>query len=118
MRINDMLYIMIECLLLTVIIELIISIILGVRDKKDMLNVILVNVFTNPIVTSIQILTYVLFGYYYMIVALVILEILVFITEGYIYLKVLKFKRINPFILSLILNIASYFIGGFISNYI
>ena len=72
------------------------SIIIGVRDKKDILNIILVNVLTNPLVTSIPILVLVTIGWKERIIMLIILELLTFITEGFIYYKTLKFKKINP----------------------
>ena len=55
MIINDLPIIMIKCLLITIIIEVLISILLGLR-KKDILNVILVNIVTNPLVVSIPVL--------------------------------------------------------------
>ena len=39
MNTNDALFIMGRCLLLTIVIEIIISLILGVRNKKDLLGV-------------------------------------------------------------------------------
>lgn len=116
MSINNIPFILIECLLLTIIIELVLALILGVRDKKDILNIILVNVITNPIVVMSQILLYLKFGYKIEIIGLIILEILVVPVEGLIYKKVLKYKKINPILLSLILNAASLVIGGFINN--
>ena len=87
---------------------------LGYR-KKDLLNVLLVNVLTNPIVSSVP----VYFNYYYGLrsrnIILLILEILTFIVEGFIYVKVLQRRKINGFILSLILNLSSYLIGLLIS---
>ena len=108
-------YIMLRCLILTIIIELIIGIILGVRDKKDLLNILLVNVITNPIVVSIPILIYLYYGYKYEIISLYVLEILTVIVEGFIYSKTLKYKKINPFLLSLLLNLSSYLIGELIN---
>lgn len=116
MSINNIPFILIKCLLLTIIIELSLALILGVRDKKDIINVILVNVITNPIVVMSQILLYLNFGYTIEVIGIVILEILVVPIEGLIYKKVLNYKKINPFILSLILNASSLIIGGFINN--
>lgn len=116
MSINNIPFILIKCLLLTIIIELSLALILGVRDKKDIINVILVNVITNPIVVMSQILLYLNFGYTIEVIGIVVLEILVVPIEGLIYKKVLNYKKINPFILSLILNASSLIIGGFINN--
>ena len=107
---------MIKCLLLTIIIEIIIGIIIGIRDKKDLLNILLVNILTNPLVVSIPIYVLVKYGYNYQIISLIILEILTVIVEGLIYLKTLKYKKINPFIVSVILNLSSYLIGEIINK--
>ena len=117
MSINDLPIIMARCLILTIIIEVIIGIILGIRNKKDLLNIILVNVVTNPIVVSFPILIYLLFGYNYEMLSLYILEIVTLFVEGFIYKKVLIYKKINPFLISLILNLSSYLIGELI-NYL
>ena len=42
------------------------------------------------------------------------MEIMVVIVEGFIYKKYLKYDKLNPFFVSLILNASSYFIGGVI----
>ena len=110
----NLLLIMTKCLILTIIIELVIAIILGVKYKKDMILVIIVNIITNPFVVSIPIFLYKLFGFKIEIISLIILEILTVLVEGIIYLKKLKYKSINPFILSLLLNLSSYMIGEFL----
>lgn len=108
--------IMIVCLISTIIIELIIAIILKIKGK-DLINVILVNIMTNPIVVTIPYYLNVNYGLIYRNISLFILEILTVISEGYIYKKYLDFKEINPYLLALILNISSYTIG-IIINYI
>lgn len=117
MRIDELPMIMIRCLILTIIIETIVGLILGVRNKKDIINVILANIVTNPIVVSMPVLIYVYYGYKYQVVSLYILEVLTVIVEGFIYFKVLNYKKINPFLLSLFLNLSSYLIGELI-NYL
>jgi len=111
MRINEIPIYMVKSLIYTVIVELGISIILGVRDKKDILNIILINIFTNLIVTSIPILFNYLYDYNARNIILYILEILTVIVEGFTYKKVLKYKKINGYVLSLILNVVSYLLG-------
>jgi hypothetical protein len=101
--------------LLTIIIELIIALILGVRNKKDIINIILVNVITNPIVVMSQTLLYIKFGYNIEMIGIAILEVLVVLVEGLIYKKVLNYKKINPILLSLILNALSFLIGELIN---
>lgn len=109
---------MLRCLLLTIIIELILALILGIRDKKDIINVVLVNIITNPIVVLTPIIIYLKFGAIISRISLIILEILTVLVEGLIYKKVLKFNKINGLLLSLILNLASFLIGELINNFI
>lgn len=116
MSLNNLPLIMIRCLLLTIIIELIIALIIGIRDKKDIINVILVNVITNPIVVLLPIIVYIKFGYTFEKISLYILEVLTVLLEGLIYKKVLKYKKINPFLISLILNLASFLIGELLNK--
>ena len=55
MIINDLPIIMVKCLLCTIIIEVIVGLIIGIRDKKYIINITLVNVLTNPVVVSLPI---------------------------------------------------------------
>lgn len=117
MNINELPLIMLICLISTIVIELIMSLLLGMRNKKDILNVILVNIMTNPLVVSI--LMYITYNRLFnTTISIIILEMLVILTEGFAYKKVLTFDKINPYVLSLILNISSYFIGGLLNNII
>ncbi|MCI7559276.1 MAG: hypothetical protein MSS76_04085 [Clostridium sp.] len=117
MNINELPLIMLICLSSTIMIELIMSLLLGIRNKKDILNVILVNIMTNPLVVSI--LMYITYNRLFnTTISIIILEILVILTEGFTYKKVLTFDKINPYVLSLILNISSYFIGRVLNNII
>ncbi len=108
---NSFLAYMLLCLVSTIIIELIISLILGVRNKKDIVNIILVNALTNPLVVSITNLANLFIGYNESYIVLYILEVLAIICEGFIYHKYLKFKKINAYVLSIIFNVSSYLIG-------
>ena len=117
MKLDDLPLIMVRCLFFTILIECIVGLIIGIRDKKDILNIVLVNVMTNPVVVSIPI--YVLIRTHSVTnryISLVILEILAFAAEGFTYSKVLKYKKINPYLVSLILNLGSYFIGEVINR--
>lgn len=118
MLINELPKLMLRSLICTIIIELLVSIILGIRNKKDILNVILVNIITNPLVAVIP----VYFNFFYTLkmrnTVLIILEILTLIFEGYIYKRYLNYKKLNPFSISLILNCSSYFIGEVIIRFL
>lgn len=116
MNLRDLPLIMIKCLLITIVIEVIIGIICGVRKKKDILNIVLVNIFTNPLVVSIPVFITVYVSFKARVPVLIILELFAFVSEGFIYKRVLDFKKINPYLLSLILNCGSYFIGELINR--
>lgn len=118
MSLNNIPFIMIRCLVLTIIIELLLALILGVRNKKDIINVILVNVITNPIVVMTPIILYLNFGSLISKISLLILEVLTVLVEGLIYKKVLEYKKINWFLLSLILNVTSFIIGEVINYFV
>ena len=116
MTIDELPVVMIRCLLSTIIIELLLALILGVRDKKDILNIILVNTMTNPLLVSL--ITYITYNRIFnRTISIVIMEILVVIIEGLTYKKILKFNKKNPYIISLILNASSFLIGEII-NYL
>ena len=103
------------CLLLTIIIELLVAYILKVNNKMDLLNILLVNILTNPIVVSTTNLISINYGSTIGYIYLYTLELIVVFIEGFIYKKYLNYKKINPYILSLILNVSSY-LGGLIIN--
>ena len=96
-------------LVLTIIIEAGFFLLIGKRNKKDMLLVILVNVLTNPVV----VLLYWLAAYHTginLIFIIVLLEIFAVITEGYCYRKyALEIKR--PYAFSLAANAISFITG-------
>jgi hypothetical protein len=116
MKISDLPYIALRCLILTIIVECLIAFILGYR-KKDLLNILLANAITNPIVSTIPVYVNVKYGLLYRNICLLVLELLVLIVEGLIYNKYITRRKINPFVLSLILNMSSYLIGEVI-NYL
>ncbi len=117
MQISDLPKVMIISLICTIVIEVVVALILGYR-KKDIINVLLVNILTNPLLNS----SIVAINYYYGLktrnICLIIFEILVVLIEGVIYQKYLERNKINGYILSLILNIASCGLGMLINNII
>lgn len=118
MMINEIPYFVLRSLILTIIIEVIVGIIIGIREKKDILNVVLVNMITNPIVNIVPITLNIYVSLKARNISIYILEILVFFTEGLIYKKVLRYKRLNYFLISLILNIASYGTGIILNSFV
>ena len=111
MLIRDIPKIMIICLLSTIIIEIFFAFLFKVRKKKDFLNIILVNMITNPIVVITSMYIGLKCGLIYRNISLIILEISTVIIEGFIYYKYLNYRKINPYLLSFLLNLLSYFIG-------
>ena len=115
MLINELPYYMVRALVLTIILEVIAAFMFMVRDKKDFLNIILANILTNPLVVSISVyfnLKYGLEGRRY---SLIILELSAFFVEGFIYSRYLKYRKINPYLLSIFLNMASFLFGEVIN---
>ncbi len=115
---QQILIILISCLFFTIAIETSLALILQVRNKKDLINVILVNVITNPIVVILPYVVGIIYNMKYRLILLAILELWAFLLEGFFYKKYLIYKKINPYILSLILNICSYLLGDVINKII
>lgn len=118
MLINSFYKVILICLIATIIIEIITAFICKVRDKKDFINIILVNIITNPIVVVIPYIIYLYYGVTYRYISLFILEVLTVITEGYIFHRVLKYNKINAYVFSMILNVSSYLIGELLGKII
>jgi len=116
MRLGDLPFIMARALILTILIEVSVSFILGYR-KKDLLNVVLVNIMTNPLVVTIPVYVNVKYGLMPRNIVLLIFELLAVLSEGYVYSKYLDRKKINCYLLSVILNLSSY-LFGLIINYL
>lgn len=111
-------YIMILCLCITEIVEIIVALLIKLRDKKDLINVFLVNILTNPLLVSISYLIFIKYGATSKKIYEIIMEVLIFLVEGIIYKKYLKYNKINGFLVSLILNLSSYFFGGILIDLI
>lgn len=107
-------YIMFICLIVTIIVELLVAFILQIRDKRDFINIILVNVLTNPLLISTSFLIFFRFGKKVVSIYEIVMEIIILLVEGAIYNKYLKYKKINSYAVSFILNACSYFIGSII----
>ncbi len=96
-------------LFLTLVFESLAGLIIGLRSPKDFLLLALVNVLTNPPLVLILDLVYLTGSVpWYLIAGLEIAAVLI---EGLLYRKRLKFVRIHPLLLSLILNAISYTAG-------
>ncbi len=109
---------MLKCLVLTVLIETVLARIVSVKSKTDLVIVAMASVLTNPAVVLITFFAGFFYGTQGYYTATVICEISAVVIEGFVYYKALNWKRINPFLLSLLLNGVSYGIGLIISKYI
>ena len=96
----------------TVIIEVISALLLKVRSKWDIILIVLINCVTNPLANLIMTIVYqlqlsdtIVYG------SIFVIELMVVLSEGSFYKKVLDHKRIQPLILSLILNLLSFTLG-------
>ncbi len=103
---------LIVSLALTLIIELTVSLLLGIRSKTDFLIAACANVCTNP--ALVYIFSLIVINSQSVIInysALALLEILAVLIEAYIFKKLLSFDNIPPLLLSLINNAASFGCG-------
>ena len=98
-------------LLLTIVFETAAAYLLGIRNRKNILLVVLLNILTNPVLVLFSLLLMYHEGVRIgRILTYAVLEPLVILTEYYFYQKYLISKK-NPFVLSLILNLISI-LGG------
>ena len=109
---RELVWIMLVSLLLTIIIELVVAVMVGIRNQDDIRLVVLVNVLTNPVV----VLTYYLLTNHTVwntIYIILVLEVAAVFVEGFCYQKCSKKIR-HPYLLSFGLNGISYLIGKLI----
>jgi len=96
----------------TVVLESGVFFLMGKRNRKDFLLVIMVNVLTNPAVVLLYWLT-VLYTPVNTVFATAVLELAAFAVEGYYYKKYGQEFR-HPYLFSLAANLFSFIIGGMI----
>ena len=96
----------------TLLAELPLAFLLGVRGWRNVKTVLIVNCLTNPIVVSIVFILLCLpVSFFAVNIVVVILEILVVVTEGAVYRRKTERVGTHPYLLSLILNAVSFGIG-------
>ena len=107
-------------LLLTIVIEVIVSYALGIRTKKDIMIIAIVNICTNPVLVYITdcVLLFSNGKIEVYNITVVIMEIIVIIIEYLLYKKYLSHKGKSPFIISLVNNMISCGIGIILNNLI
>lgn len=116
MPVSELPQVMLICLVITIVIEAVAGFLFGVRKPKDQLFILLVNVMTNPVLTSATLLSYLWLGSVGFHVTEAVLEIAIVFAEGLVYKAALD--RRHPFLLSLALNACSYFAGEIIGAFI
>lgn len=111
-------YYMARALFLTILFETGFALALGVRKKRDTAVIVLAQALTNPPLVITLMLINLRYPFTVYCVAVAVLEILAFLTEGFVYKNTLDYKKINPFLLSLILNVFSFSAGQVVNHFI
>ena len=96
---------------LTLLLELMVSFLCGVRQKRDVTVVIWANICTNLLVVYTANLLALSQNAALYAVSVLLMEIGVCIAEGFIYRKCLAYKKMSPYLLSVINNAISFGIG-------
>lgn len=109
---------LINCLLLTIVIEITSSLIFGIRKKEDIEVVIWVNILTNPVVVYLTNCIKLFNNNYIYIISVLILEIIVVIVEFAIYKRFLEFNKKSPLFISFMNNTISFSLGIIIGKII
>lgn len=117
MVVKQIILTLIVCLILTLVLEEITALIVGVRKGFDLTVILFSNLLTNPVVVFSGMLL-ASFTSIPRPVYIIVLELAAFITEALIYRKLLFTKKPSPFLLSLILNSVSFFAGTTLSSLI
>lgn len=102
---------LIVSLISTIIIELVVSIIIGVRKRNDIITIIMVNTLTNPIVVFIANIVHTLKNVLLYWIIVIVIEIIVIFIEGKIYNKILRFEKLSGLKISFINNVVSFGTG-------
>ena len=107
---------LLTCLGLTLVTEMAVLVLLGVRDKKDWQVICYANIITNPIVVYVTELVGIFYPAYFWF-SVAVLEVLAVLTEGFIYKKCLHFDKVNPWSLAVVANVVSFELGFVISYF-
>ncbi len=96
---------------LTLILELTVSFLSGVRRKRDIEVVIWANICTNPVVVYIVNLVLLFCNPAVYATLVLFMEIGICMAEGFIYRKCMTYDKMSPYMLSVINNVISFGIG-------
>lgn len=99
--------------LITLLLEILVAVLWGIRSKKDFLVVFLVNTITNPLLNlSLYLMSmYLPYSSYRGIIP--IMELLIWVLEGLMFKTCMQSLK-KPFLFSCCLNAVSYFLGGYL----
>lgn len=97
-------------LFLTLTIETLLAAIVGIGELNDFKVVLFVNVLTNPLVNIVHYIAVILCGLP-SVPIIIALELWAFLFEGFLYTRMLRFRGMPPYLLSLLLNLSSYGLG-------
>ena len=101
---------------LTLIIELAVSFVLGIRNREDFEVVLWANILTNPVVVYIANCLKLLNNDLIYNIIVIIMEVIVVIVEYILYKKFLEYKTKSPLLISSVNNIISFGLGIVISK--
>ncbi len=111
--VDELLKMMVLSLAATILLEVSFAFLYGIRDKKDLLLVVLVNFLTNPAVVFSYYMTK-NFTNWNLVLTVLSLELCAILIEGTYFNKYGK-SIANPFLFALLINIFSYGTGRIIS---
>ncbi|MBO4697226.1 MAG: hypothetical protein J5643_08115 [Lachnospiraceae bacterium] len=100
-------------LFLTLIVEVPVAFLLGVRKSEDLETVVFTNAVSNPVLITVVFLLLrlnIILGTVNVVILL--MEIIVVFAEGAVYRRFLRGGKINPFLLSFLANVCSFAVGA------
>ena len=109
---------LLRSLFLTILLETGAAFVIGIREWKDLLIVSLAQVVTNPLLVLISLAANLMFGLRGRTVSLLLLEPCAVAAEWLLYRRSLRYSRIRPFLLSLLLNGISFAAGEILNHLI
>ncbi len=104
-------------LFVTLVLELAVSVLLGIRKRNDVIVIALMNLLTNPLLNAALLYLAVHFPYHAYRYAIYGMEGLVWLIEGMVIRRFLEQVK-HPLLLSLCLNGVSYCLGGMILRFV
>ena len=111
MELINFLFLMLLALLLTIAVELLVAFFLGFRKKEELYAIIAINLITNPVLNFLIQLNYQLNIISSSFELIIVLEVIVVIVEFLLLFFMLRQDKKKLFIVSLLINLASFLFG-------